>query len=610
MSNNFLNELKNKKIILRGSGNDAEFFYIQWIHYLRFVRKYVDSSFNDIEYVVDNNPQKYGQYFHNLNIEKIIEKYEENIFFIVAVYKNKNIFSELSKLGYKKDIDFEYQYLFLKKFRNTISDEILNIIINNNIIDASDLDIQNNLFNSNGNILSIGSAIYKKIEQCDIENEDKNLILELFLENILKHWLKLEYENKQLSDLTDYFPLSGIISGLYMILDDDIKVLEALYKDYISANKNTKKIKTIGIYSTSYKNGGAQRVLSILLPMFLELGYNIVLFTNYKEENEYKLPKNIQRIVLQNSHPYDFKQRLESYYYYIKKYSIDMFFFNCFSNNITYFYEPLYFKMLKIPVITEVHTTFLRFMLPEMLALKILRQIYQMMDKIVTLSRIDQIFWKTLLCNAKYIPNPIEHGKKIWNLPISFNKRNGKKILWIGRTSEPVKHFLDTISIIEEVQKKIPDAILYIVGKTDGIEYLDKMIKERHLESNIKLCGYHNDVSNFYEEADVMLMTSEYEGFPMVMTESKLRGVPIVMYELPYLELTRDLRGIIEVPQRDIKAAANAIIKILNDDKLRHRMSIDSKRSLYPFVFYDTKSAWKEVFDEISNLKDGGLQRV
>jgi len=600
MANDFLNELKNKKIILRGSGKEAETFYIQWNYYLKFIKKYYDGSFNNIDYVTDNDLNKQGQYFHDLIIKKNHEKYKNDIFFIVAVYQNKDVFTELSKLGYSQAIDFEYQYLFLKRFRNAISDEILNIILNNNIINDSDFDIQNNLFRSNENMLSMGSAIYKKIEQSNIKDEEKNLILELFLENILKHWMKFEYENKQLRDLTDYFPLSGIISGLYMILDDDIKVLEPLYKNCIYNNKNAKKIKTIGIYSTRYKNGGAERVLSILLPMFLELGYNIVLFTDYKEENEYILPKNIQRIVLQNLHPYEFKQRLESYYYCIKKYNIDMFFFNCFSNNITYFYEPLYFKILNIPVITEVHTTFLRFMLSATLGLNILRQIYQMLDKIVTLSRIDQIFWKTLLCDAKYIPNPIENGKKFWNLPINFNKRNGKKVLWIGRTSEPVKQFFDTILIIEEVKKKIPDAVLRIVGKTDGLEYLDKIIKERHLESNIKLCGYHKEVSNFYEETDVMLITSEYEGFSMVMTEGKLRGVPIVMYELPYLETTRDLRGIIEVPQRDIKTAANAIIKILSDDKLRHRMSIESKRSLYPFIFYDTKAAWKKVFEEIS----------
>ena len=601
MSNNFLNILKRKKLILRGTGKEAEIFYVQWNYYLKFIRKYLDDSFNDIERVMDNNPQKYGQYFNNIKIEKNIEKYEENIFFIVGVYKNEDVFFELSELGYKKYIDFEYQYLFLKKFRSAISDEILNIILDNNIINASDFDVKNNLFSSNENMLLVGSTIYKEIEQIDIENEEKNLMLELFLENILKHWLKLDCENKQLSDLTDYFPLSGIISGLYMILDDNIKSLEPLYQNYISSNKNKKKIKTIGIYSLSYSYGGAQRVLSILIPMFVELGINIVLFTDCKDDDEYNLPENVVRIDLKNLLPYQFKQRLETYCYYIKKYSIDMFFFNTNKHDITYFYEPLYFKMLNLPIITEVHNTFLKFIRPELLGLDIWQQIYRIMDKIVTLSRTDKTFWETLSCNAKYIPNPIEYGRKHWNLPISFNGRNGKTVIWVGRISENIKHVFDTIGIMEEVRKKIPDAVLKIVGKTDGLENFYKVVKEKHLENNVNLCGYHSDVGEFYEEADITLITSEYEGFLMVMTESKLRGVPVVMYELPYLETTRDLRGIIEVRQRDTKAAANAIIKILNDDKLRHRMSIEAKRSLYPFIFYDTKSAWQEIFDEISS---------
>jgi len=221
------------------------------------------------------------------------------------------------------------------------------------------------------------------------------------------------------------------------------------------------------------------------------------------------------------------------------------------------------------------------------------------MNKIIVLSRIDKLYWEALFCNAKYIPNPIENGKELWNLPIKFNKRNGKSILWIGRASDKMKNLSDTVLIMNEVIKQIPDAMLKIVGSTKGTEDFFILIKKYHLENNIKLLGYYSNLDTFYEEADVMIMTSDYEGFPMIMTEAKLHGVPIIMYELPYLELVRDRRGIFEVSPRDTKATANAIVKILSDDKLRHRMSIESKRSLYPFVFYDIKGAWKEVFEEI-----------
>jgi len=595
MTNDFLASIKDKQLVLRGSGQEAEQFLLQWNNYYHLIIKYIDKSFADIESVMDNNPQKIGKNFHDIKIVKPAESYEENLFFIVAIYKRKEIFSELLNLGYKENIDFQYHDLFLKKVRFDLSEKIKNILkklFDDGIIKTSASELENESLYSQ-------SLIYKKIEQSNLYENEKNLLLELLLENIIKNWLKEKDDKKRIINLTDYFPLADIIAALCTICENNIEELEPLYQDDIHKNKISKKIQTIGIYSPKFANGGAERVLSILLPIFIELQYNIILFTDFFEEEEYNLPKEVKRIVIKNQHLFNFKIRLKEYENYIKKYNIDIIFINCFSDSLKYFYEPLFFKLLNIPVISEAHTVFFRFIKRQSPWLNKWQQIYKVMNKIIVLSRIDKLYWEALFCNAKYIPNPIENGKELWNLPIKFNKRNGKSILWIGRASDKMKNLSDTVLIMNEVIKQIPDAMLKIVGSTKGTEDFFILIKKYHLENNIKLLGYYSNLDTFYEEADVMIMTSDYEGFPMIMTEAKLHGVPIIMYELPYLELVRDRRGIFEVSPRDTKATANAIVKILSDDKLRHRMSIESKRSLYPFVFYDIKGAWKEVFEEI-----------
>ena len=68
------------------------------------------------------------------------------------------------------------------------------------------------------------------------------------------------------------------------------------------------------------------------------------------------------------------------------------------------------------------------------------------------------------------------------------------------------------------------------------------------------------------------VMTSLCESFSMVLAESKGYGVPTVMYELPNLELTQGLRGIISVPQDDILALANGIILLFTDREKRIQM--------------------------------------
>ena len=97
-----------------------------------------------------------------------------------------------------------------------------------------------------------------------------------------------------------------------------------------------------------------------------------------------------------------------------------------------------------------------------------------------------------------------------------------------------------------------------------------------------------------------MLMTSRREGFPLVLSESKLFGLPTVMYELPYLEQVQDGKGVIAVSQGDIKAAGIALVKLLKNSDLRKQMSIEAKESLRKFVEYDVGEAWKKVFDDIA----------
>ncbi len=204
--------------------------------------------------------------------------------------------------------------------------------------------------------------------------------------------------------------------------------------------------------------------------------------------------------------------------------------------------------------------------------------------------------------NAHYIPNPIfiEDAE-------NFNGRDPEKIsntiLWVGRIDFD-KNPLAVVPIMKEVVEQIPDAKLKILGSEDSpqfCEYLKKLVQLNNLEGNIEFCGYHKNVRAFYETADVMLNTSPHEGWSLVIAESKFYELPSVIYELPDNELTRDGRGFIGVPQGDSHAAAQAIIKILTDTKLRCDLSAQARASLQPFLNYDIGGAWQRIFNDLEN---------
>ena len=58
-------------------------------------------------------------------------------------------------------------------------------------------------------------------------------------------------------------------------------------------------VRTIGVYYFRMRNGGIERVLSILLPMLLELGYKVILLTEEAATTEdYPIPETIERVLL------------------------------------------------------------------------------------------------------------------------------------------------------------------------------------------------------------------------------------------------------------------------------------------------------------------------
>lgn len=152
--------------------------------------------------------------------------------------------------------------------------------------------------------------------------------------------------------------------------------------------------------------------------------------------------------------------------------------------------------------------------------------------------------------------------------------------------------------------KKISDVKLLIVGNISEQELFNQMqnfIASNHLEKNVEFCGYHKEVENFYKSADVMLVTSPLEGFGLAIAESKFYKLPLVLYRLERNELLRNGKGYIVVEQGDFYGAAQAIIKILTDSKLRQRLSAEARESIQPFLDYDVEGAWQRVFEDLEN---------
>jgi hypothetical protein len=161
------------------------------------------------------------------------------------------------------------------------------------------------------------------------------------------------------------------------------------------------------------------------------------------------------------------------------------------------------------------------------------------------------------------------------------------------------------IRIFEIVLKKIPDAELCVVGtgEPDAIQQIIDYAKSKKILDRVTLTGFQIEVNQFYEQSDIFLLTSAYEGFSMTTFEAQSHGLPIVMYELPYLALIKDNKGIIAVDQHAVEDAGNAIIEVLTNQEKYEYLSKEAYANAKRFSKIDIKEKWHQILSDPKDEK-------
>ena len=84
------------------------------------------------------------------------------------------------------------------------------------------------------------------------------------------------------------------------------------------------------------------------------------------------------------------------------------------------------------------------------------------------------------------------------------------------------------MDVLHRVSVKQTDVKVAIAGNGEYENYVVDYIKENKLENNITYLGYSNNPLKLIKSSKVLVMTSWFEGTPMVALEAQCLGVPIV----------------------------------------------------------------------------------
>ena len=353
-------------------------------------------------------------------------------------------------------------------------------------------------------------------------------------------------------------------------------------------------VKTIAIFYHRFYAGGIERVISEQFRYFLESGYKVVLITETPPTAaDFPAPPEVVRELI----PAKVEGRLEALRDIFERHEVDLYYTHASFARQTLWDLLIVRFLLHRRVIVHAHGIFPCSLVWDEDNLQYRIDLYRLADKLIVLTRADAFYYGAYGIDGVYLPNPLP---VIEGSGFSSDARfSTRTVLAVGRVCS-VKRTLDVLKVAAELQSIDPTIKFLIVGSREDQIYWRQMqnfYRGKALGPTVNFLPYTTDVAAEYLKGAMLVVTSQLEGFPMVMAEAKGYALPVVSYDLPYVEFFRQARsGIIAVPQGDYRAMAQEVKRVLDDRVLYDRLSKESRDSYERMVSEtDLKTSYMRI---------------
>lgn len=223
-------------------------------------------------------------------------------------------------------------------------------------------------------------------------------------------------------------------------------------------------------------------------------------------------------------------------------------------------------------------------------------RIVRRFDKFVVLTHEDKGYWGNLP-NIEVIPNAAMHVSE------SYSDVTNKRVIAVGRLDYQ-KGFDRLIEAWDLIQRtgKFADWQLDIFGQGEWREMLQHMVDEKGLQDTVQIHRPTKQIGEEYVKSSLLVMSSHYEGFPMVMIEAMACGLPVVSFDYkcgPKDIIQHGINGLL-VPEGDVKALANAMMEVMTDEVYRKMLSRNAKKVVDTYSEEAVMRQWIRLFTSIT----------
>lgn len=221
-------------------------------------------------------------------------------------------------------------------------------------------------------------------------------------------------------------------------------------------------------------------------------------------------------------------------------------------------------------------------------------------DQLVVLTDVNLIAWQGEVNSVIKIVNPSPLSNPSNEKPLLSRKR----AIAIGKLDRQ-KGFDLLIEAWDIVHKNRPEWKLDIYGVGELESQLKNKIKSLNLQSIIELKGLLHNVKYEMNQSAFYLLSSRFEGLPMVLIESITCGLPIVAFDCPTgpREIINNNDCGVLIKNGDVNALANGIIYMIDNPNLLYEMSDNALAKSKNYHIDNIMNQWIKLFNQLLSKK-------
>ena len=214
------------------------------------------------------------------------------------------------------------------------------------------------------------------------------------------------------------------------------------------------------------------------------------------------------------------------------------------------------------------------------------------LDRFIVLTNEDRQNW-TELDNVSVIPNFVT------SVSIDKSDCNMKRVIAVGRYSWQ-KGFDMLINAWKIVYKSHPEWLLDIYGDGDSDTY-QTIAVNLGLSSVVRCNHAIRDINNEYIKSSIFVLSSRYEGLPLVLIEAMGAGLPVVSFSCPCgpRDLIQEGFNGLLVENGNVNELATKIITLIEKDDLRCHMGLNAVSSAALYTREKIMRQWVKLFEEL-----------